>query len=732
MKLLFLFFIFIALTPPLLSYEILLPRTPEPTEKTAAAELLELLNKLPSKSLQKYKYHIFSDPSLAPEEWKIQKKGVDITISGGIPRGVLYGVYEFLEKYAGISFLDPWYTYIPKKSPVLPDTISQHGQPAVKWRGIYITSSSDVQKLRFYARNRENIFFETPLSENFINDYGIQPVFGQPASLHTFFHYTKTWDHSNTNVFSMDSNGTRIKPLSIYGPGQICFSSTIAKNKFVKQLKEYIISDRKRYGKNAPHLYNISVNNTPEKCECRACIKKARNGDSYAAALLYFINGIAREIQWDFPEATIQTSVSHSFRRPARIPASRSNTAICYVLKKDASLPFNPYLDLNAPENSSAMNDLKKWNKICKVHIWDTWITAGDEIDINAGVVNAEEIAEKIKFFNRYNSEYIFSECEKPELTSFHPLRVWIGYRTKNNPDEQPEYLMDFFFDRYYGDASNEMKKLYIYLKENQQKYINRNDHSFKNETFFDTAISFLTQAENAVLNDPDRLRHVKNERLILEISRLIHSETNIPADFLVNIRDIWSDQIHRYYNGAWNYKKSIRKMNLYIEYFQNRTAPGTKFNIPEVLQKEKIYEITSDKFSYQKHPDITRQNDLNAAAQKSISVCAGTKQYGLRIGVSSISNESNVNLCSLPIKKTAIPDEDYFHLYHIGKIKLSPDACLWVISPEHVLHSFAGMYNPDDNNLYDIFVSLKIKIAPKTETQILCDRILLIPDKTE
>ena len=53
------------------------------------------------------------DAQLGREGWKLENANGKLTISGGRPRGVLYGVYDFLEKYIGARFLSAEFEHIP-------------------------------------------------------------------------------------------------------------------------------------------------------------------------------------------------------------------------------------------------------------------------------------------------------------------------------------------------------------------------------------------------------------------------------------------------------------------------------------------------------------------------------------------------------------------------------------------------------------------------------------------
>ena len=61
----------------------------------------------------------FTVSSLKEEELHIRVDKDELLIAGGRPRGTLYGVYEFFERYIGIRFLTKDHTYIPQNASVV-------------------------------------------------------------------------------------------------------------------------------------------------------------------------------------------------------------------------------------------------------------------------------------------------------------------------------------------------------------------------------------------------------------------------------------------------------------------------------------------------------------------------------------------------------------------------------------------------------------------------------------
>jgi hypothetical protein len=80
----------------------------------------------------------FDSASLGPEELRIVVRDNLIIMTGGRPRGTLYGVYTFLEDYAGARFLTADHTHVPR----LPESsivgpVDRRYQPPFSFRWSY-------------------------------------------------------------------------------------------------------------------------------------------------------------------------------------------------------------------------------------------------------------------------------------------------------------------------------------------------------------------------------------------------------------------------------------------------------------------------------------------------------------------------------------------------------------------------------------------------------------------
>ena len=128
---------------------------PIPAEKTAEKELCTYLDKIFGKhtpAAANKKIILKYDEKLGQEEFciKSQDDG-SLTISGGRPRGVMYGVYWFLDRKLRVHWLTPSVEYVPGKTSVDLGNINHTGKPAFASRLLLCSDH------RFAARNLINV-----------------------------------------------------------------------------------------------------------------------------------------------------------------------------------------------------------------------------------------------------------------------------------------------------------------------------------------------------------------------------------------------------------------------------------------------------------------------------------------------------------------------------------------------------------------------------------------------
>jgi alpha-glucuronidase len=73
----------------------------------------------------------------------IKNNGSNLVITGGTDKGILYGVYTFLEKYMGCRKYSSAVTYVPKKKTIVLSSINDMELPAFTYRETFYRDAVD-------------------------------------------------------------------------------------------------------------------------------------------------------------------------------------------------------------------------------------------------------------------------------------------------------------------------------------------------------------------------------------------------------------------------------------------------------------------------------------------------------------------------------------------------------------------------------------------------------------
>ena len=685
------------------------------------------------------------------EECLIVSRGNDLIIGGGIPRGVLYGVYEFLERFCQVSWLDPHTTVMPEGAPLLlPENIRLRLVPSFAYRGVFTTTLISFDRVNFLKhflfriRMRENIFFAERIPEDLRKKWGLTPVFGSPAPLNTLYHYIRRWPEKGMEeALSLDKNGKRLRPVNVDGPGHVCFSSPLARKTFIRQMKAFVAADRKKSPENPPDFYNLSINDTPEgNCHCSGCRALTKKYGTSSGAMLDFVNEVAREVAKTYPDVKIQTSAYFFTSVP---PVGIKPEKNVYVRVSPIDVTFKgtcfTMLPFEAEKNIVSRENLTGWGKIGQVQVWNYWVNFGKEIS-NGGIVNAEVIAQNMKFFKKHNVSYVFSECEYNDISSFHPLRVFMGYQMKKDCSQSAAVLLEKFFSGFYGKAAMPMAQLYAYIKKRQAEHPHLNvrfasELNYLDKNFFRTTEKLLGDAENSAAGDRELLRRISLERTALDLARYMIRDRwtpgpGLPGRAVLRQRILTNHPaaVERYFSSKSLRKKKIKELlNKY--YLPDE---GAKYPLPPALKNKRIFEILpADFLSYGlvKNTGVSVENDPQAVSGKAVV---------LRKTPSGLPHKSLIacGIQSRYLKKSLVRKEiktfrdENYHLHHLGRIDLTPKCLFWAHNSWLIQLGLDRWYMPGDENKYDVWLSFKSEgaayvPASKKENALFIDRILLV-----
>jgi hypothetical protein len=252
-------------------------------------------------------------------------------------------------------------------------------------------------------------------------------------------------------------------------------------------------------------------------------------------------------------------------------------------------------------------------------------------------------------------------------------------------------------------------------------------------ETFF-RKTNELVEKALALADTPMYKKHVRKERFVLDYANLRRNRTNIFFDTKVFSARLKSDfELH-----APLYLKGVQ-----LEKFRNNVDAGltglvTKIPAPKLPENyEPVIDLPwpwLNEFRRSKRVSMP-----DAAGGKAICM-ADIPSYGgaVRMGFYNVSTPKNSRSLTLP--KSKIPQDEKFHLYHIGTITLGPEGYFWAHPTWNIQipsNQFHNPYDPSGKkvNEYELFMSVKAEgpnyvKGSKKVSSLSIDRIILARKK--
>ena len=355
-----------------------------------------------------------------------------IRIAGG-KRGVIYGVYQFLQKYLDCR----WYTsrliVIPTGLAMITKVESESYVPTLEYREEDWLSRSDV----------------TYSLANGLNGNTYRSI---PNSLGGTYGYNGSFAHTIINQF--------VKPSEFFAghpdwyayressnarvPKQLCLTNPDVLAEMIREVRAYLGN-----GSGQP-IVSVTQDDNQDYCQCANCKAVDAEEGSQAGTMLRFVNAIAANIAGDYPNAAIDTFAYQYTRTPPKKVRPLPNVIVrlCSIECCFA----HPLDDPNCAENVNFANDIKTWSQICgRLYIWDYTTDYGH---FNCLFPNFQVLQKNMQFFARNNVKGIYEEGNYTSdqcNSEFAELRGYLLARLLFNPDIDYDAEMNGFLKAYYG-----------------------------------------------------------------------------------------------------------------------------------------------------------------------------------------------------------------------------------------------------------------------------------------
>ncbi len=407
-----------------------------PAEVTAASELTEYLQKRGiTVATGGFPITLSIDTTtLGEDSYRItaitEGENAGMQIVGGNGRGILYGVYGFLEKYAGLRSYTPYLEVYPTEGDiVITDGVLMEYTPTFEMRvNDWYKWVPNQYRYPWCVKNGVNMV------DGWWNSWD-ESLGG-------------AWDYGGLFVHTMGSltetgGGTSPNPcLALDTPtGQENLAKVIKNVR--AQLEKYPTTT----------IVSVSQNDTDARCRCANCVAIDNEEGSPAGTLLRFVNAVAADLAADYPNLTIDTLAYDYTQTPPKITKPADN--VCIRLCTFHCHFTHPLTDESCAENARFCRDLEAWSEICdNIHIWDYTTNFAFYIPTYA---NLHVLQANMQYFAEHNVKGMFPQGNRNSTSGeFGELRAYLLSKLMMNPymgEEEYYHLMDEFLAAYYGDG---------------------------------------------------------------------------------------------------------------------------------------------------------------------------------------------------------------------------------------------------------------------------------------
>ena len=451
---------------------------------------------------------------VAADAFRLVARPPHLYVEGSDVRGVLYGVYELLERFGGCRWYASWHTVVPARETFsVPDDLDDAQAPAFPHREPFWW---DMFNGDFAARNRAN----GPAMRVGAKHGGPAGRFGGGlGNCHTFNRLLppEKYFDSHPEYFSM-VKGKRLKERT-----QLCLTNPDVLRIVTSNVLACIRKDT------TADYYGVSQNDWYNYCECPACAAVDAEEESHAGTMVRFVNTIAQEVEKEFPDKIIETLAYQYTRKPPKKTKLRHNVMPCLcTIECDFSRPLP---DSRYHQNVKFVEEIKAWHaQATRLYVWD-YVT--DFHCYPYPFPDAYALQGNVQFFRDNGVYALFEQGDRQGCNAgFAELKAWLLAKWMWTPDRPMKPLLDDFFAGFYGAGAPFVREYFEELHRLQISYTSADTNRWLNchqnipspdipAEFWDRADALLEKAAAAVKGDKTLEFNVRTARFGVDYVRL-------------------------------------------------------------------------------------------------------------------------------------------------------------------------------------------------------------------
>ena len=462
-------------------YKIVIAAKPAKQIKYAAQEMSKFLNeitgaefKIVSDKEAKGKYEIVlgetNRNAAIPANLKVDnhegfavlRDGESLQFRGKIPRGTLYGVYDFLDEKLGVRFLAFDYTHVPKKATVKVDIESYKYEPPFDYRNIINCgdgnqNGAELESIWAVRQRLNSVWGYVPMGNKI---GGLKHLGGFVHNLHKLMPHKKYFKE-HPEYFAYRGGARRAMQ---YPHGRFeslpCLSNPAVKDVIVAEVRKHLNAYFKSRQANPDDqiLFPLDYHDHDQVCQCPACEKINAEEGTQGGTMFRFLNAVSDEIVKDYPNVVFTTLAYQATLKPGKTPL-RKNIVIRYApIRMDNGRALD---DPKSSINQYQLECLKGW--IAQGSPFYVWYYAGNFTDGITPHPDLAGISMNFPLLTKYGMKGMF--CESPQSAGIEmkELRSYIISKFLWRPASTDiKKAVEEFCHLYYGKGG---EKVLEYIK---------------------------------------------------------------------------------------------------------------------------------------------------------------------------------------------------------------------------------------------------------------------------
>ena len=381
---------------------------------------------------------------LAEEGFRILGRGENILILGHTPRGVIYGVYYFLEKFCGFTCFTREVEVIDRH-PVLEITLDEIAvEPSFEFRDTYFRFAFDGD---FCAKNRSN----TSLGDLSHAKGGRMKWYNFHHSYNDLVPESRYFDE-HPEYYS-EVGGVRARD------SQLCLT-----NPEVARIAEATL---RRWIRENPEcrVFSVAQNDNNRRCTCRECLALEEKEGSPAGPVIHFVNRLADAIRDDHPEILLHTfAYQYSLPAPREVVARENVIVRLCTITCQFHRPLRELAATRGGQEGIFVRALDEWQShASRLYVWDYAVNFRNYLQ---PFVHLHALRENLRYFKEVGVRGILEEGNFAYGGggALDDLKSYVTSRLLFDIDTDVDLEIHRFCQAVYGAAAGERMEAYVRL----------------------------------------------------------------------------------------------------------------------------------------------------------------------------------------------------------------------------------------------------------------------------